>query len=138
MKTADFYYDLPKELIAQDPLSDRSASRLLVLDIDTGNISHEVFTDVIDHINEGDCLVLNDTKVIPARLLGVKEDTKAQVEIFLLKRRTDETWETLVRPGKKLKEGARVVFGEGDLVCEIVKQLPDGNRIVRFEYEGIF
>lgn len=138
MKTSDFYYDLPQELIAQDPLPDRSSSRLMVLDPVTGDIEHRVFTDIINYLNPGDCLVLNDTKVIPARLLGLKEGTGAAVEIFLLKRRGDNIWETIVRPGKKLRTGARVTFGEGELVCEITECLPDGNRLVRFEYEGIF
>lgn len=138
MKTSDFNYDLPKELIAQDPLEDRSSSRLMVLDKDTGEVSHKVFTDVLDYLEAGDCLVLNNTKVIPARLLGEKEDTHAAVEVFLLKRLDADTWETLVKPGKKLKEGARVVFGDGLLKCEIREVKDDGNRIVHFEYEGIF
>ena len=138
MKTSDFYYDLPKELIAQDPLTDRSSSRLLVLDPVSGNISHRVFTDITDYLKAGDCLVLNDTKVIPARLLGTKEDTGAAVEVFLLKRKSEDTWETLVRPGKKLRPGAKVLFGDGTLCCSIIDQLPDGNRIVKFEYDGIF
>ncbi len=138
MKTSDFYYDLPKELIAQDPLADRSASRLLVLDKKSGVIRHAVFTDITDYLKEGDCLVLNDTKVIPARLLGTKEDTGAAVEVFLLKRTGADEWETLVKPGKKLRSGARVVFGDGLLKCEIKECLPDGNRIVKFTYEGIF
>ena len=137
MKTSDFYYELPKELIAQDPLSDRSSSRLLVLD-PKGGISHRVFTDVTDYLESGDCLVINDTKVIPARLLGTKTDTGAAAEVFLLKNRGDGIWETLVKPGKKLREGARVTFGDGLLECEIVKCLPDGNRLVRFFHEGIF
>lgn len=138
MKTADFYYDLPKELIAQDPLEDRSSSRLMVLDVDAGSTKNTVFTDVKKYLQPGDCLVLNDTKVIPARLLGVKEDTGASVEVFLLKRMDDDRWESLVKPGKKLRKGARVVFGEGLLKCEIQEVLEDGNRIVKFEYDGIF
>ncbi len=138
MKTSDFYYELPPDLIAQDPLVDRSSSRLLVMDKITGVIEHKIFKDVKDYLKEGDCLVLNDTKVIPARLLGTKEDTGAAVEVFLLKRRSDCEWETLVRPGKKLREGARVIFGDNDLVCEIKSVLPDGNRIVSFEFDGIF
>lgn len=138
MKTSDFYYELPKELIAQDPLADRSSSRLLLLDKKTGELSHEHFSDIIDYLNPGDCLVLNNTKVIPARLLGVKPDTGAAIEVFLLKRLSDNEWETLVRPGKKLREGVKVSFGDGLLTGQIVKQLPDGNRIVSFEYEGIF
>lgn len=138
MKTSDFYYDLPKELIAQDPLTDRSSSRLLKLDRATGDVSHEHFYNIIDHLRAGDCLVLNNTKVIPARLLGIKEDTGANVEVFLLKRLSDNVWETLVRPGKKLRTGARVSFGDGLLKGQITDMLPDGNRHVEFEYEGIF
>ncbi len=138
MKTSDFYYDLPKELIAQDPLSDRSSSRLLVLSKDTGKIEHRIFTDITDYLRPGDCLVLNNTKVIPARLIGVKSDTKASVEVFLLKRKEDNLWETLVRPGKKLRPGAQVSFGDGVLTCVIEDVLDDGNRLVRFSYEGIF
>lgn len=144
MKTSDFYYELPEELIAQDPLSDRSSSRLLVLNKKTGDTEHRHFTDIVDYLNEGDCLVLNNTKVIPARLLGIKPDTGAAIEVFLLKRLEGDgagrgnVWETLVRPGKKLREGAKVSFGDGLLTGEIVSRLPDGNRIVRFDYEGIF
>ena len=138
MKTSDFYYDLPKELIAQDPLSDRSSSRLMVLDKESGKVEHRIFKDIVDYLNPGDCLVLNNTKVIPARLLGTKEDTGAAVEVFLLKRLDDKRWETLVRPGKKLRPGARVVFGGGLLRCEITEVVDEGNRIVSFEYEGIF
>ena len=138
MKTADFYYDLPKELIAQDPLKDRSSSRLMVLDPNTGNTEDRVFSDICDFLKAGDCLVLNDTKVIPARLIGQKADTGACVEVFLLKRQTDTAWECLVKPGKKLREGAEVVFGEGKLKARIDSVLEDGNRIVSFEYDGIF
>jgi S-adenosylmethionine:tRNA ribosyltransferase-isomerase len=138
MKTSDFYYDLPEELIAQDPLKDRSSSRLLVLNRDNGRITHKVFKDITDYLKPGDCLVLNNTKVIPARLLGVKEDTGAAVEVFLLKRIDANRWETLVKPGKKLRPGARAVFGDGSLKCEIKEVLEEGNRIVEFEYEGIF
>ncbi len=138
MKTSDFYYDLPAELIAQDPLPDRSSSRLLVLDRIGGSIHHRRFCDITDYLKSGDCLVLNDTKVIPARLIGIKEDTGAAVEVFLLKRREEGVWETLVRPGRKLRKGARVSFGDGLLKCEITDVLDDGNRLVRFEYDGIF
>ena len=138
MKTSDFYYELPKELIAQDPLSDRSSSRLLVLDPVTGDIRHGKFTDVTEYLKPGDCLVLKDTKVIPARLLGTKTDTGAAIEVFLLKRKSADEWETLVRPGKKLRQGAKVSFGDGLLAGEITECLPDGNRTVKFEYEGIF
>lgn len=138
MKTSDFYYDLPKELIAQDPLLDRSASRLMVLDPNTGKTEDKVFTDICSYLRKGDCLVLNDTKVIPARLIGEKADTKACVEVFLLRRQSDTTWECLVKPGKKLRQGARVVFGNGKLYAEIESVLEDGNRIVSFEFDGIF
>lgn len=138
MKTSDFYYDLPQELIAQDPLTDRSSSRLMVLNKDNGRVSHKSFKNIKEYLKPGDCLVLNNTKVIPARLLGTKEDTGAAVEVFLLKRLDADTWETLVKPGKKLRPGARVVFGEGLLKCEIIEVVDEGNRIVRFEYEGIF
>ncbi len=138
MKTKDFYYDLPQELIAQDPLEDRSASRLLVLDRETGKITHDRFSSILTYLNPGDCLVLNDTKVIPARLLGVKKDTGAGIEILLLKRLSDTDWECIVRPGKKLREGAEVSFGEGKLRAVIKKVLPDGNRIVSFSFEGIW
>ena len=138
MKTSDFAYDLPKELIAQDPLSDRSSSRLMVLSKETGNVEHRIFSDITEYLKEGDCLVLNDTKVIPARLIGEKADTGANVEVFLLKRKEDNVWETLVRPGKKLRIGAKVSFGDGPLKCTIEDVLDDGNRLVRFDYEGIF
>lgn len=138
MKTSDFYFDLPKELIAQDPLTDRSSSKLLVIDKNTGNVEHKVFSDIIDYLNKGDCLVLNNTKVIPARLLGVKPDTGAACEVFLLKRLSDDTWETLVKPGKKLRNGAKVSFGDGILTAEIIECLENGNRIVKFYFDGIF
>lgn len=138
MKTSDFYYDLPKKLIAQDPLTDRSSSRLLHLDPVTGQIEHGQFTDVIDYLNPGDCLVINNTKVLPARLIGHKEDTGAVVEILLLKRISGDVWETLVKPGKKCRIGARIVFGDGLLKAEIVDIVEEGNRLVRFEFDGIF
>ncbi|WP_026505573.1 tRNA preQ1(34) S-adenosylmethionine ribosyltransferase-isomerase QueA [Butyrivibrio sp. NC3005] len=138
LRTSDYYFDLPPELIAQDPLEDRAASRLLVMDKNTGEIQHHIFKDIIDYLDKGDCLVLNDTKVIPARLLGTKVDTGAAVEILLLKRRENDIWETLVRPGKKLRTGAKVTFGNGELTAEIVSVLDDGNRLVQFHYEGIF
>lgn len=138
MKTSDFYFDLPEELIAQDPLEDRSASRLLVLNKETGETEHKIFRDIVNLINPGDCLVLNNTRVIPARLLGVKEDTGAHVEVFLLKKLTKDTWETLVKPGKKLKPGARVVFGDGLLKATILDTMEEGVRKVLFEYDGIF
>lgn len=138
MKTSDFYYDLPQELIAQDPLEDRSSSRLLVLDRETGEMEHRVFRDITEYLRPGDCLVVNNTKVIPARLLGVKEDTGAGIEILLLKRKADNVWETLVKPGKKARPGARIVFGDGILKGEVLEVVDEGNRLIRFEYEGIF
>ena len=138
MKTSDFNFDLPEELIAQDPLEDRSSSRLMVLDKKTGGVTHRIFHDILDYLNPGDCLVINDTRVIPARLLGTKKDTGAGIEILLLKRREHDVWETLVRPGKKCRPGAQVVFGDGELEAEILEVLPDGNRLVKFDYEGIF
>lgn len=138
MKTSDFYYELPQELIAQDPLEDRSSSRMMVLNKNNGRVSHKRFSDITQYLKKGDCLVLNNTKVIPARLLGVKEDTGAAVEVFLLKRLDVNTWETLVKPGKKLKPGARVVFGDGLLRCEIKDVVQEGNRIVSFEFDGIW
>ncbi len=151
MKLSDFKYDLPQELIAQDPLAKRSESRLMVLDRAKGTIQHKHFYDVIDYLNPGDCLVINDTKVIPARLMGFKEDTGAAIEVLLLKRKDDCTWETLVKPGRKAKVGARIVFGAernipdeitgritGKLVGEVIDIVEEGNRLIRFEYEGIF
>ena len=138
MKTSDFYFELPQELIAQDPLKDRSSSRLMILDRSTGEVSHHVFKEIIDELNPGDCLVLNNTKVIPARLYGVKEDTGAHIEILLLKRRENDVWETLVKPGKKAKPGTRIVFGDGRLKAEVVDVVEEGNRLIHFEYEGIF
>ena len=138
MKTSDFFYDLPEELIAQDPLEDRTASRLLVLNRETGAVEHKIFSDVIDYLNEGDCLVINNTRVIPARLIGEKEGTGGKVEVLLLKRRANDVWETLVKPGKKLRPGARVIFGDGRLKAEILEIAEEGNRLVRFYYEGIF
>ena len=138
LKTSDYYFDLPQELIAQDPLKDRAASRLLVMNTKTGEIEHRIFSDIKEYLQPGDTLVLNDTKVIPARLLGTKEGTGAGVEILLLKRLRANQWETLVRPGKKLKPGARVTFGDGSLKAVIVDILEEGNRLVEFEYEGIF
>lgn len=138
MDLKDFKYDLPEELIAQDPLEDRSSSRLMVLHKDTGRIEHKIFRNIIDYLNPGDCLVINDTKVIPARLMGIKEDTGATIEVLLLKRNADDVWECLVKPGKKARTGARIVFGEGLLVGEIVDVIEDGNRMIKFHYEGIF
>ena len=138
MKRQDFSFELPQELIAQDPLKDRSSSRLLVLDKETGEVSHHVFRDIIDYLNPGDWLVINDTKVIPARLIGSKVGTDAKIEILLLKRKSDQVWETLVKPGKKAKPGAKISFGEGLLVGEVIDIVEEGNRLVKFSYEGIF
>ena len=138
MKTSDFYYDLPEELIAQDPLEDRTASRLLVLDRKIGAVKHKIFSDVIDYLNKGDCLVINNTRVIPARLIGEKEGTGGKVEVLLLKRRANDVWETLVKPGKKLKPGAKITFGDGRLRAEVLEVVEEGNRLVKFHYEGIF
>ncbi|MCI8941335.1 MAG: tRNA preQ1(34) S-adenosylmethionine ribosyltransferase-isomerase QueA [Dorea sp.] len=138
MKRQDFYFELPEELIAQDPLEDRSASKLLVLDKETGEAFHRSFKEIADYLEPGDCLVLNDTKVIPARLIGVKEDTGGKIEVLLLKRGEGNVWETLVKPGRKAKPGTRIRFGEGFLTGEIIDIVDEGNRRIRFEYEGIF
>ena len=138
MKTADFYFDLPQELIAQDPLEDRSSSRLLVLDKESGDTEHHIFRDILDFLHPGDCLVVNNTKVIPARLYGAKEGTQAKIELLLLKRRENDIWETLVKPGKKAKPGTRIIFGDGLLVGEILDVVEEGNRLIQFHYEGIF
>ena len=138
MKTSDFYFELPPELIAQDPLEDRSASRLLALDRKSGHVKHERFVDLKEYLRAGDCLVVNDTKVIPARLYGKKTDTGASVELLLLKRREHDVWETLVKPGKKAKPGCLLSFGEGLLTGEIIDVVDDGNRLIQFTYEGIF
>lgn len=138
MKTADFDYDLPQELIAQDPLEQRDSSRLLILDKETGERTHKIFHDIIDYLHEGDCLVINNTKVIPARLIGEREGTGGKVEVLLLKRRSDNVWETLVKPGKKARPGMRLSFGDGLLHAEVQEVVDEGNRLIRFEYEGIF
>ena len=138
MDVKDFYFDLPEELIAQDPLKDRSSSRLLVLDRDTGEVQHRVFRDMVEYLRPGECLVINDTKVIPARLFGIKKDTGAKIEILLLKRRENDIWETLVRPGKKCRPGTVIEFGEGLLSGTVVETVDDGNRLIRFSYKGIF
>ncbi|GFI48991.1 S-adenosylmethionine:tRNA ribosyltransferase-isomerase [Lachnospiraceae bacterium] len=138
MKRQDFFYELPEELIAQDPLADRESSRLLVLDKESGVISHHVFREITDYLSEGDCLVINDTKVLPARLIGSKEGTNAKIEILLLKRRENNIWETLVKPGKKAKPGTRIIFGGGILTGEVVDVVEEGNRLIQFTYEGIF
>ena len=138
MKTSDFYYELPQELIAQDPLEDRSASRLMTLDKTTGRVGHHVFREIVDFLTPQDCLVLNNTKVIPARLFGSRVGTEAKIEVLLLKRKEHDIWETLVKPGKKCKIGTRISFGEGLLTGEVVDVVEDGNRLIQFTYEGIF
>ena len=138
MDVKDFYYDLPQELIAQDPLEDRSSSRLLVLDKKTGEMQHKVFKDIVNYLHPGDCLVINDTKVIPARLIGSKEGTDAHIEILLLKRRENDIWETLVKPGKKAKPGTVINFGDGLLKGTVIDVVEEGNRLIQFSYEGIF
>ena len=138
MNVSDFNFDLPEELIAQDPLEDRASSRLLVLDKETGDVEHKHFRDVLKYLKKGDCLVLNNTKVIPARLFGTKVGTDAKIEVLLLKRKSDNVWETLVKPGKKMKEGAEVSFGDGLLKGKVVGVVDEGNRLIQFEYDGIF
>lgn len=138
MNVKDFYFDLPQELIAQDPLEDRSASRLLILDKETGGITHRHFRDIKEYLKPGDCLVINDTKVIPARLFGTKKDTGAKIEVLLLKRRENDIWETLVKPGKKARPGAELEFGEGLLKATVVDVADEGNRLIQFHYDGIF
>lgn len=138
MDVKDFDYFLPEELIAQDPLEDRSGSRLMVMDKRSGEVEHKIFKDIIDYLNPGDCLVINNTKVIPARLFGAREGTNAKIEILLLKRRENDIWETLVKPGKKAKPGTKIIFGEGLLVGEILDVVEEGNRLIQFTYDGIF
>ncbi len=138
MKRQDFYYELPEELIAQDPLADRESSRLLVLDRESGVISHRIFREITEYLREGDCLVINDTRVLPARLIGSREGTNGKIEILLLKRKENNIWETLVKPGKKAKVGTRIVFGDGLLTGEVVDVVEEGNRLIQFTYEGIF
>lgn len=138
LKKQDFYFDLPEELIAQTPLEDRSSSRLMVMDRGTGEIEHKHFRDITEYLNEGDCLVLNETKVLPARLIGARKDTGTKVEVLLLKRLTDDTWETLVYPGKKARVGHVIEFGDGLLEAEVVDIVEEGNRVVKFHFDGIF
>ena len=138
MKRQDFYYELPEELIAQDPLEDRSSSRLLVLDKETGAFSHHVFKEITEYLHEGDCLVINDTKVIPARLIGSKVETNAKIEVLLLKKKENNVWETLVKPGKKAKVGAKISFGDGLLMGEVIDVVEEGNRLIKFDFDGIF
>ena len=138
MKTSDFYFDLPEELIAQVPILDRSSSKLMVLDKETGEIEHKTFKSVIDYLNSGDCLVLNNTRVIPARLIGEKVDTGGKIEFLLLKRTEEDTWQALVKPGKRAKIGTKFSFGDGKLIGEVVGLAEEGSRIIKFHYEGIF
>lgn len=138
MNLHDFYYDLPQELIAQDPLEDRSSSRLMVLNKNTGKIQHHIFKDIVKYLHKGDCLVINNTKVIPARLFGSKVGTDAKIEVLLLKRKENDVWETLVKPGKKCKVGTEISFGEGLLVGKVIDVVEEGNRLIQFKYEGIF
>lgn len=138
MKLSDFNYDLPKELIAQDPLSNRESSRLMLLNKETGEIEHKIFSNIIDYLNPGDCLVINDTKVIPARLIGTKIGTDAHIEVLLLKRRENDIWEVLVKPGKKARPGCKISFGDGLLTGEIIDVVEEGNRLIKFTYDGIF
>lgn len=138
MELSDFYYNLPENLIAQEPLKDRDMSRLLVLNKNTGKVEHRIFKDIIQYLNPGDCLVLNDTRVIAARLYGVKEGTLGKIEFVLLKRIDIDTWEVILKPGKKAKKGARFVFGDGELIAEVLEIVEDGNRIVKFYYQGVF
>lgn len=138
MKTSDFFYELPPELIAQDPLEDRASSRLMVLNRSTGSVEHHIFREIVDFIRPGDCLVLNNTKVIPARLYGRRVGTDARIEVLLLKRKADRVWETLVKPGKKCKPGTHISFGDGLLTGEVIEVAEEGNRLIRFTYEGIF
>ncbi len=138
MKRTDFYYELPEELIAQEPLQDRSSSRLMILDRNNGNTEHKRFYDIVDELNEGDTLILNDTKVLPARLYGHKEETGGAIEFLLLHKHTLDTWEVILKPGRKAKKGAKIVFGNGELKAEILDVINDGNRLVKFEYDGVF
>lgn len=138
MKKEDFNYELPEELIAQDPLEDRSGSRLLVLQKETGVVEHHIFKEIVNYLEPGDCMVINDTKVIPARLIGAKVGTDAKIEVLLLKRKENDIWETLVKPGKKAKVGTKISFGNGLLVGEVVDVVEEGNRLIQFTYEGIF
>ncbi len=138
MKVSDFYYDLPEELIAQEPIENRHMSRLMLVDKLTGDIEHRVFKDIVEYLESGDCLVLNDTRVIPARLLGEKEGSGGKIEFLLLKRVNGDIWEVILKPGRKAKPGSRFVFGNGELKAEVIEVVEDGNRLVRFEYDGVF
>lgn len=138
LKTSDFYFDLPEELIAQTPIEPRDHSRLMILDKSTGKIQHKHFYDIVDYLEPGDCLILNDSRVLPARLYGIKEETGARVEFLLLENKGNDVWEALAGPGKRAKKGSRFTFGDGLLRCEVVDVLEDGNRLIHFEYEGMF
>ncbi|MCC0646930.1 tRNA preQ1(34) S-adenosylmethionine ribosyltransferase-isomerase QueA [Clostridioides sp. ZZV15-6598] len=138
MKTSDFKFDLPQELIAQVPIEDRASSRLMVLDKETGEIEHKVFRDIIEYLSPGDCLVLNNTRVIPARLIGEKLETGGKIEFLLLKRTEEDTWQALVKPGKRAKVGTKFSFGNGKLIGEVVDLSDEGSRIIKFHYDGIF
>ena len=138
MKTSDFYYDLPQELIAQTPVEPRNSSRLMILHKDSGELEHRIFKDLPEYLRPGDCLILNDSRVLPARLLGQRLPGGGACEVLLLIDRGEKTWECLVRPGRHMREGAKLSFGNGELTAEVTKVLPDGNRLVRFDYEGIF
>ena len=138
MNKSDFYYDLPKELIAQHPIEPRDHSRLMVVDKITGQISHKHFYDILDELNDGDCLIVNNTRVLPARMYGVKEETGAVVEFLLLTNKGDDVWETITGPGKRAKKGTKFVFGNGILKCEVIDVLENGNRLAKFFYKGNF
>ncbi|MBQ4542935.1 MAG: tRNA preQ1(34) S-adenosylmethionine ribosyltransferase-isomerase QueA, partial [Clostridia bacterium] len=138
MKLSEFDYQLPQELIAQKPLQQRDSSRMLVMDKNTGELTHRHFYDVLEYLNEGDCLILNNSRVIPARLFGVREDTGSPIEFLLLSRKETDIWEVILKPGKKAKVGKRFVFGEGKLKAEVIDIVNDGNRLVKFEYEGLY
>jgi S-adenosylmethionine:tRNA ribosyltransferase-isomerase len=138
MRVSDFSFNLPVSLIAQEPLEDRQMSRLMVLDRFSGRIEHKVFKDIIEYLKAGDCLVLNDTRVIPARLIGEKEGTGGKIEFVLLKRINGDVWEVILKPGKRAKKGTRFIFGNGELKAEVIEIVEEGNRLVRFEYDGIF
>ncbi len=138
MELRDFYFDLPNELIAQEPIKERQMSRLMVLEKQSGQVSHKIFKDIVDYVERGDTLILNDTRVIPARLLGKKQDTGGKIEFILLKRIENDTWEVILKPARKAKLGAKFSFGDGELVAEVVGILDDGRRLVKFEYEGVF
>lgn len=138
MNVKDFDFYLPEEQIAQDPLENRSDSRLMVLNRESGEIEHKIFKDITGYLKKGDCLVINNTKVLPARLIGVKEETGAKIELLLLKRRENDVWETLVKPGRKARKGAKISFGDGILTGEIIDEVEEGNRLIQFSYEGIF